>query len=111
MLGSVPFYFIIFLGFALINAITDLGNLPLSNGLRLHTRLWKAKRPKGKILLVHGYSWHSAYFQQFAENLSGNQFDVYSVDLPGHGLSDSFDGIRVYILQFSAVVDTIEERS
>lgn len=40
-------------------------------GLNLLRRSWSPETgTKGAVLLVHGFSWHSEYFRDFAEALS-----------------------------------------
>ncbi len=51
------------------------------------------------VVLVHGYLETSEILAGFAKILSGNH-RVLSIDLPGHGLSDSYD--EVYSMEFMA---------
>ena len=41
------------------------------------------------VVLLHGYLESSEVWHGFAQKLS-EQFRVISIDLPGHGLSDSY---------------------
>ena len=55
-----------------------------SRGKRLFRRVWKAdtERPRGVILLVHGFNWHSGYFSRLASRLNDLNFlDVVTYDL------------------------------
>lgn len=58
-----------------------------AHGLKLHGRMWRVDQPKATILGVHGYSEHSGRYRHVAEYLNSRSFDVFWIDLPGHGLS------------------------
>jgi len=51
------------------------------------------------IVLIHGYLETSEIWSSFAKKLSGN-FRVITVDMPGHGKSDSYDA--VYTMDYMA---------
>jgi acylglycerol lipase len=79
-------------------------------GVNLYTRKWKTKRlPKAKLLMVHGYSWHSGYFDDFANFLNSHGIDVYSFDLPSHGKSQYVRGIKGYVEKLDNLVDVVED--
>ena len=46
-----------------------------------------ADHPRAVVLIVHGFSWHSAYFEPLAVPLSALGVDVVAFDLQGHGES------------------------
>ncbi len=57
-------------------------------------RWWRNKRLsdlpfRGFIWIVHGLGEHSGRYDEVANFLAGLDFDVVSIDLPGHGLSRS----------------------
>lgn len=53
------------------------------NGQKIFYRNWKpATTPKAVVVIVHGLNSHSGYYQSFAEQLNGNGFEVYGIDLP-----------------------------
>jgi len=58
-----------------------------ADGLQLHGRKWRVDKPKATILGVHGFSEHSGRYRHVAEYLNTRSFDVFWIDLPGHGLS------------------------
>ncbi|WP_171051679.1 alpha/beta hydrolase [Alteribacter natronophilus] len=60
--------------------------------------------PQGTVLLVHGYMDHSGGLSTTVNGFLEQNYEVVSVDLPGHGLSD---GDRGAIRDFSHYVDAI----
>jgi acylglycerol lipase len=78
-------------------------------GPQTYVRRWDAPRaPRGTVLLVHGFSWHSAYFAPLAARLRRDGFDVVAYDLQGHGLSGSVDaGLRGYAHAFDDWVEQL----
>ncbi len=52
---------------------------------KLHIERLGAGEP---LVMLHGWSMHSAIWYEFAEGLA-KHYQVYLVDLPGHGLSDT----------------------
>ncbi|KAK9901687.1 hypothetical protein WJX75_008382 [Coccomyxa subellipsoidea] len=83
--------------------------------LRLFSRRWKVsgQAARAAVVLVHGFSWHSAYFQELAEALSEAGYAVSTYDLQdnkGHGRSDSLLGIRGYAKSFDDHVDDLEQQ-
>jgi alpha-beta hydrolase superfamily lysophospholipase len=51
--------------------------------------VWKSPNPKAQVLLQHGYGEYAErYVDQYSNlipKLNQNGFDVYAIDLPGHG--------------------------
>ncbi len=60
---------------------------------------------KAIVLIVHGLNSHSGYYEGFADQLTENHYEVYAMDLPGHGLSD---GDRSYIRDFQDLFSDID---
>ena len=68
-------------------------------GLRIFTRSWMPEgRPRGIIVLSHGFNSHSGYYLWAAQQLSGSGLAVYALDYRGRGKSD---GERYYIDSFA----------
>jgi acylglycerol lipase len=65
-----------------------------SDGKTLFLRRWEAEgEPRISILVMHGVSAHSGpYGPLLAEQLASRGFDVFGMDLRGHGLSDGRRG-------------------
>ena len=76
-------------------------------GQHIYYRNWlTTSKPKGIVLIVHGLNSHSEYYQNFASNLSQNDFEVYAIDLRGRGLSD---GERYYISDYKEIIEDIDQ--
>lgn len=65
---------------------------------QLFIQYFRCKFAKGTVVLVHGYTDHSGLYGHLIEHLVRNQWNVFTYDLPGHGVSsgealaiDSFD--------------------
>lgn len=65
-----------------------------SDGKTLFVRGWNAKTPaKASVLIFHGITAHSGpYGAIIADQLAGAGYDVFGLDLRGHGLSDGRRG-------------------
>ncbi len=70
-----------------------------AGGLKIFTRAWRPEgKPRGLIVLVHGFNSHSGYYLWAAEQLVAAGLAVYALDLRGRGKSD---GERYYVEKFS----------
>lgn len=59
-----------------------------SDGLTLHTRLWRAPAPAlGTAVLVHGLGEHIGRYEHVADHLTAQGWDVRGFDQRGHGRS------------------------
>ena len=65
---------------------------------RIFTQSFLGPVPKGNILLLHGYLDHSGLWGNWISELLIDGWNVCTIDLPGHGLSD---GRRGHIDDFS----------
>ncbi|SCX14813.1 alpha/beta fold hydrolase [Candidatus Aquiluna sp. UB-MaderosW2red] len=58
---------------------------------------WPSKKAKAQLLLQHGLGEYSeryvAKYNELIPKLLENDFDVYAIDLPGHGRSDGERGL------------------
>ncbi|MBT4762290.1 MAG: alpha/beta hydrolase [Bdellovibrionaceae bacterium] len=64
----------------------------------LFLQAWTTKNPVGSLLICHGVCEHSEPYAELAQFLNKNHWNVYAVDLRGHGRSD---GKRGYVKHFS----------
>ncbi|EIC92291.1 hypothetical protein IMCC13023_00320 [Candidatus Aquiluna sp. IMCC13023] len=73
---------------------------------------WKAKNPKAQLLLQHGLGEYSeryvTQYSQLIPKLVANGFDVYAIDLEGHG---NTAGIRGLVDVVAAVDDHLAARA
>ncbi|MCR5278181.1 MAG: alpha/beta hydrolase [Lachnospiraceae bacterium] len=74
-------------------------------------RIYSAVNPKANIMLVHGFSEFMEKYNEMAFVLTQNGFNVYAIDLRGHG--DSFryteDPSKVHVGFFSEYVRDLKE--
>jgi len=71
------------------------GRIPSCSGLAdLYYRVWKPvnKSPKGAVQIIHGMAEHGERYEGFAKALCAAGFDVWMMDLLGHGKSVADDG-------------------
>jgi alpha-beta hydrolase superfamily lysophospholipase len=67
-------------------------------GLKIFVRSWRPdERPRGVIVIVHGFNSHSGYYFWVAEQLTASGLAVYALDLRGRGKSE---GERFYVEKF-----------
>jgi acylglycerol lipase len=74
-------------------------------GGRIFTRTWRpAGKPRGVVVIVHGFNSHSGRYAWVAEQFVANDLAVYALDLRGRGKSD---GERFYVQSFSEYVSDV----
>ncbi len=56
-------------------------------GLEIFFQCWKAAKPRGIVVIVHGLGEHSGRFTNIIHGLAGKNISVYAMDLRGHGKS------------------------
>lgn len=54
-----------------------------------------------KVLFVHGWKSHTYFWKNYIESLAGEDFTLYSMDAPGHGLSE---GNFLHVPYYSQVI-------
>lgn len=68
-------------------------------GLKIATRSWQPEgKPRGVMILIHGFNAHSGYMVWPGEQFAANGFASYALDLRGRGKSE---GERFYVEEFS----------
>jgi len=70
----------------------------------IHTRAWEVDRPRGAVVLVHGYGEHVGRYEHVAAALNDAGWNVYGLDHAGHGRSA---GEQVLIPDFAPVVEDV----
>lgn len=100
--------FLKYYGFDKIMAMPEvqysLGGLGYK-GTRILGHRWVVPAQKGDILLVHGLFDHTGIFLKLVENLLLAGFNVFALDMPGHGLSE---GPTTGIREFSEYGDILD---
>lgn len=75
------------------------GTFTATGGVDLYEQRWEVGgKPRGRVIIVHGYGEHSSRYDRFASRLNGESFSVYAYDQIGHGESP---GQRAYISSFA----------
>jgi alpha-beta hydrolase superfamily lysophospholipase len=59
----------------------------LFNDLKIAAHLFKPENPIDIIITLHGFLDHTGYLNHLIKHLLDNHYAVFSIDLPGHGLS------------------------
>ncbi|WP_069365062.1 alpha/beta hydrolase [Salisediminibacterium beveridgei] len=72
----------------------------------LFVQCFYAKEHKGTVFLVHGYLDHSGGLSVTINELLRHGYTVFTVDLPGHGLSQGEEGS---IHSFKEYIDAVED--
>ncbi len=81
---------------------------------RFDPRLSEGQRPKGSLLLLHGYFDHSGNMVDLASRLCAQGYALLLCDLPGHGFSDgpfaAIDNFSSYGKTVAACVAYMQDR-
>ena len=65
------------------------GTFDSTGGAKIFYRTWRpATTPKAVVAICHGFNSHGGQYQWVGEQLAGNGFAVYALDLRGRGRSD-----------------------
>ena len=74
-------------------------------GLGIYFRSWRpTERPRGVVVIVHGFNSHSGYYGWVAEQLVADGLAVYALDLRGRGRSE---GERFYVQEIAEYVHDV----
>ena len=83
--------------------MADVINL---EGYRIQTYKWG--NGSKKVLLVHGWASHSFRWKNYIEHLVKNDFTVYALDAPAHGLSS---GKSIHEVLYAKVINAFLEKN
>jgi len=65
-----------------------------SQGIEIFLRLWNVANPRGAVLMVHSFSWHSGCFAEVARVLNQRRYAAVGFDWRGHGYSGGESSTR-----------------
>ena len=75
-------------------------------GLKIFTRSWQpAGKPRGVMILIHGFNSHSGYMTWAAEQFAARGLACYALDLRGRGKSE---GERFYVEKFADYLEDVD---
>ncbi|HKO93617.1 MAG TPA: lysophospholipase [Polyangiaceae bacterium] len=77
-----------------------------AGGLSIFMRIWgpEAQKPRGLVVISHGFNSHSGHYSWVGEQLSASGFAVYALDHRGRGKSE---GERFYVENFAEYVNDL----
>lgn len=82
-------------------------------GYRIAAQLWVPEKPRGTLLLLHGYFDHMGLFGHVLDWALAMNLALLACDLPGHGLSSgrpaSIDGFNEYQHVLQGLFDQAEQ--
>lgn len=81
-------------------------------GTRLHLSFWKRREKDPCIIFIHGMGLHSLFFAGFLSKLSEQGYNVFGLDIQGHGRSGGERGhftMQRATENVSSVIDYILE--
>lgn len=75
------------------------------DGMKLVGHWWRKEKAKGTVLLVHGLFDHVGIYLKIVDELLSKNYNVFSVDMPGHGLSEGPEASINDFSDYSRVLD------
>ena len=75
------------------------------DGTKLFYLRWPVESPRASMTIIHGYAEHSARYNYVAAYLNNMGFDVFALDLRGHGRSE---GTRGHVSSYSHYHDDVD---
>ncbi|ELP85314.1 monoglyceride lipase, putative [Entamoeba invadens IP1] len=80
------------------------------NTFTIFTRQWLTEGAKATLFVQHGYAEHSGRYKHVGEYFANHKYNVFMMDLPGHGQSSGIEGApRTYIDSFETYITTINQ--
>lgn len=93
------------MNFSVTQSYSKTGFLESFDHTPLFYRHYALDNPKATVLIIHGFGEHSGRYSHVIDQLLSEQFEVFSIDLRGHGYSK---GSRGDIVQFRNYEDDAE---
>ena len=80
-------------------------------GQTLYGQIWEVEQAKAALILLHGMGEHSGrYSGTFVDTMNKAGFNVLSIDLFGHGLSEGKRGACPSYESIYQVIDSLVSR-
>lgn len=80
--------------------------LTASDGVKLALYRWSVEHPVGALIIVHGYGEHATRHAGLARAAQEAGYDVFALDLRGHGESP---GVRGSVPSFAPLITDLHE--
>ena len=82
----------------------ETGHVTATDGTRIFYRATVPEKPRGAVIILHGYAEHSGRYAHVMEHLSADGYGVFAPDHRGHGQTADLLG---YIADFDAIVSDV----
>ncbi|EKE38403.1 hypothetical protein ENUP19_0350G0005 [Entamoeba nuttalli] len=80
------------------------------NGFNIYSREWRLKEAKATIIILHGYGEYSGRYTKVGEFFVNSGFNVFMLDLPGHGRSSGIPNKpKTFINSMETYINTLNE--
>ena len=76
------------------------------DGIALHVEAMTVDHAIGMVCIIHGFGEHIGRYRHVMQALNGSKFQVYGIDLRGHGKSE---GLKGHSPDFISLINDIEE--
>lgn len=95
------------MNFSVTQNYSKTGYLTSRDHTQLFYRQYSVPTPKATILIIHGFGEHSGRYSHVIDELLAAHFDVFCVDLRGHGHSKGSRGDMAYFQQYEEDVEAL----
>lgn len=75
-----------------MNNLTEEKTIQISDGVALYFKTWNTERPKGLIVINHGFGEHINRYNHVADFFNQHGYAVAGYDMRGHGKSEGKRG-------------------
>ena len=76
------------------------------DGISLHLDAMTVSQPLGVVCIIHGFGEHIGRYRHVMQSLNDSKFNVYGIDLRGHGKSG---GLKGHAPNLISLINDIEE--
>ncbi|AQZ94564.1 alpha/beta hydrolase [Halopseudomonas phragmitis] len=81
------------------------------DGFDLAMQVWKPSKPRGSLLILHGYYDHMGLYKHLIRWALRHDLAVLALDLPGHGLSSGERASIDCFLSYQRALDALLEQA
>ncbi len=84
----------------------DILKISTRDGISLHLDSMTVSQPIGVVCIIHGFGEHIGRYRHVMQSLNDSEFNVYGIDLRGHGKSG---GSKGHAPDLISLINDIEE--